>query len=77
MVRGIGPTAWVVLVHIYGSPTAGTRSVTASARTLATELGLSKDTCARALRTLRMAELIAPSTPPAPSSAASAQSAID
>ena len=59
VIREIGPIAWVVLVHIYGSPTAGTRSVTASARTLATELGLSKDTCARALRTLRIAELIA------------------
>ena len=59
MIRDIGPTAWVVLVHLYGSPTAGTRFVTASARTLAAELGLSKDTCARALRTLRIAELIA------------------
>ena len=42
VIRYIGPTAWVVLVHIYGSPTAGTRSVTASTRTLATELGLSR-----------------------------------
>ena len=58
MIRDIGPTAWVVLVHLYGSPTAGTRFVTASARTLAAELGLSKDTCARALRTLRTADLI-------------------
>ena len=58
MVRDIRPIAWVVLVHIYGSPTAGTRSVTASTRTLATDLGLSKDTCARALRTLRTADLI-------------------
>ena len=58
VIREIGPIAWVVLVHIHGSPTAGTRSVTASARTLATELGLSKDTCARALRTLRTADLI-------------------
>ena len=32
--------------------------MTASTRTLAAELGLSKDTCARALRTLRSAELI-------------------
>ena len=59
VIREIGPIAWVVLVHIYGSPTAGTLSVTASARTLATELGLSKDTCARAIRTLRTADLIA------------------
>ena len=42
VIREIGPTAWVVLVHIYGSPTAGTRSVTASTRTLATKLGLSR-----------------------------------
>ncbi|MCY7288597.1 MAG: helix-turn-helix domain-containing protein, partial [Cryobacterium sp.] len=76
VIRGIGPTAWVVLIHIYGSPTSGTRSVTASTRTLATELGLSKDTCARALRTLRTADLT-PSTPRAPSSAASARSATD
>jgi DNA-binding MarR family transcriptional regulator len=58
LVRDIGPVAWMVLVHLYGSPTAGTRSVTAPTRTLAAELGLSKDTCARALRTLRSADLI-------------------
>ena len=62
VIREIGPIAWVVLVHIYGSPTAGTRSVTASTRMLATDLGLSKDTCARALRTLRTADLIAVDT---------------
>ncbi len=58
VIRAVGPLTWVVLIHLYGSPTASTRSVTASTRTLATELGLSKDTCARALRTLRAAGLI-------------------
>ena len=45
VIRIVGPTAWVVLIHICGSPTAASRSVTASTRTLATDLGLSKDTC--------------------------------
>ena len=58
VIRAVGPLAWVVLVHLYGSPTAASRSVTASTRTLANDLGLSKDTCARALRTLRTAGLI-------------------
>ena len=58
VIRSVGPTAWVVLIHLYGSPTASSRSVTASTRTLASNLGLSKDTCARALRTLRDAGLI-------------------
>lgn len=58
VIRTVGQTAWVVLIHLYGSPTAASRSVTASTRTLATDLGLSKDTCARALRTLRDAGLI-------------------
>ena len=57
VIREIGPIAWGRARP--RSPTAGTRSVTASARTLATDLGLSKDTCARALRTLRTADLIA------------------
>jgi hypothetical protein len=57
MIREVGPLAWIVLVHLYGAPTAS-RSVTASTRTLATELGLSKDTCARAFRSLRSAGLI-------------------
>ena len=56
-IRAVGPLAWVVLIHLYGSPTTASRSVTASTRTLATDLGLSKDTCARALRTLRSAGL--------------------
>ncbi len=58
MIRAVGPLAWVVVIHVYGSPAASTRSVTASTRTLANDLGLSKDTCARALRTLRTAGLI-------------------
>lgn len=58
IIRTLGQTAWVVLIHLYGSPTAASRSVTASTRTLATDLGLSKDTCARAIRTLRDAGLI-------------------
>ena len=58
MIRAVGPLAWVVLIHLYGSPTASTRSVAASTRTRATELGLSKDTYARALWTLRTAGLI-------------------
>ena len=58
VIRAVGPLAWVVLIHLYGSPSAGSRSVTASTRTLATGLGLSKDTCARALRTLRSSGLI-------------------
>ncbi len=59
VIRSVGPSAWVVLIHLYGSPMAASRSLTASTRTLATDLGLSKDTCARALRTLRSAGLIA------------------
>jgi DNA-binding transcriptional MocR family regulator len=62
VIRAVAPLAWVVLTHLYGSPTAASRSVTASTRTLATDLGLSKDTCARALRTLRSAGLIAVDT---------------
>ena len=58
VIRTVGQTAWVVLIHLYGSPTAASRFVAASTRTLATDLGLSKDTCARALRTLRDAGLI-------------------
>ena len=58
VIRTLGQTAWVVLIHLYGSPTAASRSVTAPTRMLATDLGLSKDTCARALRTLRDAGLI-------------------
>ena len=58
VIRSVGPLAWVVLIHLYGSPTAASKSVTASTRTLATDLGMSKDTCARALRTLRSAGLI-------------------
>lgn len=58
VIRTVGPLAWVVMIHLYGSPSALGRSVTASTRTLATDLGLSKDTCARALRTLRSAGLI-------------------
>ncbi len=58
VILAVGPLAWVVLIHLYGSPSAASRSVTASTRTLANELGLSKDTCARALRTLRTAGLI-------------------
>ncbi len=58
VIRAVAPLAWVVLVHLYGSPAASSRSVTASTRTLANDLGLSKDTCARALRTLRTAGLI-------------------
>ena len=58
VIRTVGPLAWVVLTHLYGSPSALGRSVTASTRTLATDLGLSKDTCARALRMLRSAGLI-------------------
>ena len=58
VIREVGPLAWVVLIHLYGSPSALGRSVTASTRTLATDLGLSKDTCARALRTLRSVGLI-------------------
>ncbi len=54
----VGPLAWVVLIHLYGSPTAASRSVTASTRTLAADLRLSKDTCGRALRTLRSVGLI-------------------
>ena len=57
MIRAVGPLAWVVLVHLYGSRAASTRSVTTSTRTLATDLGLSKDTRARSLRTLRTAGL--------------------
>lgn len=62
LIRTVGPLAWVVLIHLYGSPTAVGRSVTASTRTLATDLALSKDPCARALRTLRSAGLIAVDT---------------
>ena len=58
VIRAVGPLAWVVLIHLHGSPTAVSRSVTASTRTLATDLSLSKDTCARALRTLRSSGLI-------------------
>lgn len=58
VIRTLGQTAWVVLIHLYGSPTAASRSVEASTRTLATDIGLSKDTGARALRTLRDAGLI-------------------
>jgi biotin operon repressor len=58
VIRAVGATAWIVLIHLYGSPPAVSRSVTASTRTLAAALGLSKDTCARALRTLRSAGLI-------------------
>ena len=58
VIRAVAPIAWVVLIHLYGSPSAASRSVTASTRTLANELGLSKDTCARALRTLRTAGLV-------------------
>ena len=58
LIRAVAPLALVVLVHLYGSPTAASRFVTASTRTLANDLGLSKDTCARALRTLRTAGLI-------------------
>lgn len=58
VIRAVGPLPWVVLTHLYGSPTAPGRSVTASTRTLASDLGLSKDTCARALRTLRSAGLV-------------------
>ncbi len=50
MIRAVGPLAWVVLIHLYGSPAASTRSVTASTRTLAVDLELSKDTCARGIR---------------------------
>ncbi len=58
VIRTVGPLAWVVLIYLYGSPSALGRSVTASTRTLAADLGLSKDTCARALRMLRSAGLI-------------------
>ena len=58
LIRAVGPLALVVLIHLYGSPSALGRSVTASTRTLATDLGVSKDTCARALRTLRSGGLI-------------------
>ena len=58
VIRSVGPLAWVVLLHLYGLPTAASRSVNASTRTLARDLGLSKDTCARALRTLRAVGLI-------------------
>ena len=58
VIRTVGSLAWAVLIHLYGSPSALSRSVTTSTRTLATDLGLSKDTCARALRTLRTVGLI-------------------
>jgi predicted transcriptional regulator len=58
--RGLGPTAWVVLEELLarsnGPADSGRASV--SVRSLASELGLAKDTVARALSRLRRAGVV-------------------
>lgn len=59
--RILGPTAWCaleVLVADAGTPTPGGRAVTASVRSVAASLGVSKNTAQRALTVLRGAGLI-------------------
>lgn len=58
--RRLGPTAWVVLEELISTSTphgAGCRS-TATVRSLAADLGLAKDTVARALARLEAAGLV-------------------
>ena len=58
--RGLGPTAWVVLEELISTSTqdgAGCHS-TATVRSLAADLGLAKDTVARALTRLNAAGLV-------------------
>jgi hypothetical protein len=59
--RRLGPTAWVVLEQLLASstgPTGGCRACV-SVRSLAVELGMSKDTVARALARLRLMGTVA------------------
>jgi hypothetical protein len=60
VVVSLGPVAWVVLERIVQQATADGDDlvVCASARSLAAELGMAKDTVARALRRLRRAVLV-------------------
>jgi DNA-binding transcriptional ArsR family regulator len=59
--RRLGPTAWAVFEELLLSSTGPTDRCTASVsvRSLASQLGLSKDTVARALGRLRRAGLVA------------------
>ena len=56
----LGPTAWVVLEELLARSVGplGDCRASASVRSLATELGLSKDTVARAVVRLRRAGLV-------------------
>lgn len=60
MRRRLGPTAWAVLeqlvAHSHGST--GTRVAAATVRSLACDLGVSKDTAARAVSRLRAAGIV-------------------
>jgi hypothetical protein len=60
VVRRVGPTAWTVLtvLAVEAESTGGSAVVRASVRSLASELGLDKDTIARALVRLREARLV-------------------
>ena len=64
MARRVGPTAWAVLtaLAVDAEQTAGAQVARASVRSLAMELGLNKDTVARALARLRDARLVASMT---------------
>jgi hypothetical protein len=66
MARRLGPTAWTVLTALAldAEATGGAVAVRASVRSLAAELGLNKDTVARALARLRHACLVVSMAPP-------------
>ncbi len=60
--RALGPTAWTVFEELLlvSTASAGERQASVSVRSLATRLGLAKDTVARALTRLRRAGLVTP-----------------
>jgi DNA-binding IclR family transcriptional regulator len=60
--RALGPTAWTVFEELLlvSTASAGERQASVSVRSLATRLGLAKDTVARALARLRRAGLVTP-----------------
>jgi hypothetical protein len=62
VVRRVGPTSWTVLtaLAIEAQPAGGELTVRASVRSLAANLGLNKDTVARALLRLRREHLVVP-----------------
>jgi hypothetical protein len=64
--RGVGPTAWTVLTAVAMSAESvdGQLLARASARSLAADLNLNKDTVCRALARLRKAGLLAHSVSP-------------